>query len=757
MQWGKRLGLGLFFLLLIVWSTVQAETPAATLERGDYAAAIDYWSSELRQADPAGPPARRHELLMRRGEAYRTLGHYRDAVSDFSALYQEAGNSGDQVWQALAAGALGNAYAQIGQLEPAHSLLHEALSLARRLDLPLLGAATSNHLGNLLARSNQPEPARAGYLDALEWARNNGDQALVLRVRINLARLELADRPAQALAILADVHEKAGQLAPGQERVLLLLAVGRLAQRMEGLEGEAAKSRIALSHAALQEAAMAATALGDRRLISLAQGTLASLYESAGQTEQAVGLTEQAIINAQTVSAHDLMLEWEWRLGRLLRGANDRTGAVSAFRRAVYHVQAIRADIPIEYTDGRSSFRETLEPLYLGLTDLLLQWAGEEPDPDREQTLLTEARDTIELLKSSELQDYFKDSCVVNRSPAQSVDVIAPRTAILYPIILPDRLELLVSVGQRKYRRSVAVSAREINRSARRLARNLRGKADAPLLRFATAEAKKLHRWLIEPLAPLLESNGIDTLVYVPDGSLRLLPLTALFDGKRFLVERFAIVTVPGMSLLDPQPIPRQAMNSLLVGVSEPVQGFGALPGVVDELNTLSGLLPARVMLDQAFVSKRFEARMLESPYRIVHIASHGVFSGSPEDSFVLTYDARLDMNDLERLLSSGRFVDKPVELLTLSACQTAAGDDRAPLGLSGIALKSGVRSALGSLWSVADEAARALVAEFYTQLRHSGVSKAAALRRAQLKLLQTQRFRHPFFWSPFILVGNWL
>ncbi len=752
-----KLGPLFSLLLLIAWGPSHAETPAAALERGDYPAAIGHWSGELRQVDASGPPALRYELLIRRGEAYRELGHYRDAIADFSGVYQQARGAGDRLWQALAAGALGNAYAHSGQTERAESLLAEGLSLARRLGLPALAAITANHLGNLTARSNRPEEARGRYREALEWARNCGDAALALRVRVNLARLDLADRPAQTLMLLGDLRDRANTLASRRERATLLIAIGRLVQRLNGLQGEAAKSRLGLGHAALQEAARAAGELGDRRLSSLAEGYLGALYEAEGRSGEAVALTERAIIDAQAVSAHDLMLEWEWRLGRLLHGANDAAGAVSAYRRAVYHVQAIRGDIPIEYIDGRSSFRETLEPLYLGLTGLLLQQAGQETDPDRVQALLTEARDTIELLKSSELQDYFKDSCVVRRSPVQSVETIAPRTAVLYPIVFPDRLELLLSLGGRKYRTSVPVSAREINRTARRLAQNLRGKANIPLLRFAAAEAKKLHRWLIEPLAPLLESGSIETLVYVPDGSLRLVPLAALSDGERFVVERFAVVTVPGMSLIDPKSIPRQDMSTLLAGVSEPVQGFSALPGVVNEVTALSGILPARVMLDREFVSDRFAAEVLEAPYRIVHIASHGVFSGTPEESFILTYDTRLDMNDLERLLGSGGFVDKPVELLTLSACQTAAGDDRAPLGLSGIALKSGVRSALGSLWSVSDEAARAVVEEFYTQLRNTGASKARALQRAQLSLLKTERLRHPFFWSPFILVGNWL
>jgi len=122
-----------------------------------------------------------------------------------------------------------------------------------------------------------------------------------------------------------------------------------------------------------------------------------------------------------------------------------------------------------------------------------------------------------------------------------------------------------------------------------------------------------------------------------------------------------------------------------------------------------------------------------------------------------MTYDDLLDITELESLLRPKELADDPVELLTLSACQTAEGDDRSPLGLSGVALKAGVRSALGSLWSVADEATKVLITEFYSQLQDAELSKAQALQRAQTALLQDDRFRHPYFWSPFILIGNWL
>ena len=126
--------------------------------------------------------------------------------------------------------------------------------------------------------------------------------------------------------------------------------------------------------------------------------------------------------------------------------------------------------------------------------------------------------------------------------------------------------------------------------------------------------------------------------------------------------------------------------------------------------------------------------------------------------SFLLAYDSKISMNELAAVIGATRFrEERPLELLTLSACRTAAGDDRAALGLAGVALRSGARSALATLWSVNDQASTDLITEFYTQLAKPAVSRAEALRRAQLKLLGVHHYRHPSYWSPFVLISSWL
>jgi CHAT domain-containing protein len=204
--------------------------------------------------------------------------------------------------------------------------------------------------------------------------------------------------------------------------------------------------------------------------------------------------------------------------------------------------------------------------------------------------------------------------------------------------------------------------------------------------------------------------------------------------------------------------LPRESPKVLVSGLSESVQDFPALPSVVKEVDDVHNQFKnSAVLLDKTFLLSQLESSLQDTSFTIVHIASHGQFSSDPSQTFLLTYDDKLTMSRLSQLLQANQFRKQPVELLTLSACQTAVGDERAALGLAGVALRVGTRSAMASLWFISDQATAELVAEFYRQLENPELSKAQALRNAQLALAANPQFRHPAFWSPFLLIGNWL
>ncbi len=163
-------------------------------------------------------------------------------------------------------------------------------------------------------------------------------------------------------------------------------------------------------------------------------------------------------------------------------------------------------------------------------------------------------------------------------------------------------------------------------------------------------------------------------------------------------------------------------------------------------------------LLDQDFTRPRLQRAIEAASFPIVHLATHGQFSSQADDTFLLTWDERINVKNLDQLLREGEGQERsPIELLILSACQTAAGDKRAVLGLAGVAVRSGARSTLATLWSVQDRSTADLMSQFYETLNQPGVSKAEALRQAQLSLLRSPQYQHPFYWAPFVLVGNWL
>jgi len=261
--------------------------------------------------------------------------------------------------------------------------------------------------------------------------------------------------------------------------------------------------------------------------------------------------------------------------------------------------------------------------------------------------------------------------------------------------MLQDRLEILVSLPSGMLRKTVPVGAEALTEEIRAFRNFLEKRSTREYL----SHAKKLYGWLIQPIEPLWANAGIDTLVIVPDGALRTIPLAALHDGTQFLIKKYAVATTPGVTLTDPRPLDRKGIKLLSVGITEAVQDFPALPHVSREVETIHRLYGGTVLLNKQFMMARVEEELKAHPYSVMHIASHGQFQSDSNETFLLAYDGKMTMDRLEEYVGMLRFREEPLALITLSACETAAGDDRAALGLAGVAIKAGARSALASLW----------------------------------------------------------
>jgi CHAT domain-containing protein len=722
----------------------------AAFRTGDIIAATQHWSEAVRLCRAAGALDLEAQALARRGEAYRVAGYYRDAATDLDLALAQSEKSGDQALIAASSGALGNLALLLRRSARAEPLLQRSRDLATRLRDAELLAASANDLGNLFAATDRPGEAERAYAVAVSSADTAHDDTLAATAEANAARLALRrGNGAQAASLLNHAVERLQRLPPSYAGGLALVSAGSAVFE----HGGALPADLqAVAYRAFRAAADASETVHNPTLVSLAQGSLGRLYERAGRIEDAATLTERALFAAQQARAPELTFRWSWQRARLARTRGRVDEALAGYRAAVAALQSVRQDIPVEYREGRSSYRASFEPFYLQFADLLLHQAS--VDAAHAAPLLKEARDTVEQLKESELQDYFQDSCVTSfAAKQQSIDTVAPGTAVLYPIVLPDRLELLVSLGQEQRQFTLALPQATLRDQVQHFRELLEKRTTNEYLPLA----QQLYGEIIRPLEPTLARHNIDTLVIVPDGVLRTIPFAALHDGTGFLIERYATAIAPSLHLTDPRPLAAHAQDALVLGISESTQGFSSLPNVAREAKDVHDVAGGEVFLNSQFTRARFESELKQAPFGVVHIASHGQFGTDPSRTFVLAFDSHLTMDDLENTIKYGELRANALELLTLDACETAIGDDRAALGLAGIALKSGARSALATLWFINDKASSDLVVRFYEALKTGKLSKAQALQSAQRQMMADPLYSHPAYWAPFLLIGNWL
>ncbi|MEO1590660.1 MAG: CHAT domain-containing protein [Cyanobacteria bacterium J06632_22] len=503
----------------------------------------------------------------------------------------------------------------------------------------------------------------------------------------------------------------------------------------------------------LRETQQAAQVLGDPRSESYALGSLGHVYEQAQQWSDAAALTQRALLISQGINAPEISYRWQWQLGRILKADSrtDKSEAIAAYSESVKTLQSLRADLVAINPEIQVAFQESVEPIHRELVSLLL--ASNAPSAAQ----LEQARNAIESLQLAELDNFFREACVA-ANPVL-IDQVDRQAAVFYPIILPDRLEMIVRLpGQPLQHFSTPVAQAQLETTVEQLRQSIVQRGSQRYLPLA----RQLYDWMIRPIAAELARSEVQTLVFVSDGVLRNIPIAVLHDGQQFLIEQYGFALTPGLQLLEPNPITRQNLSVLTAGLTEARQGFPALPEVGSELNQIQSSLPTpKNLLNQAFTKETFAEAIRSNNAPIVHLATHGQFSSNFEDTFVLTWDDRLSVHQLRSLLETtglNQASSDIVELLVLSACETAIGDRQAALGLAGTAVQSGARSTLGSLWQVSDEATSLLISQFYQELASGEVTKAEALRRAQQSILAMPRFReHPFYWAPYILVGNWL
>ncbi len=677
-------------------------------------------------------------------QALRVSGFYHRALDTLQAVNTQLQTQPDSPMKVAALRSLGNALQLAGNLEKSPQVLQQSINIAQNLNLPQDVSIGEFSLGNTKRIQGDFESAIAHYQKAAEVAPHPFTK---IQAQINqLSLLVEREKTADAQALVPIIQSQLANLPLNHSS---LYASINFARTIKNISGNQDIAQI------LAKTAQQAQTLGDRQAESYALGSLGEVYEQTQQWDSAQKLTQKALFIAQKIDASDIAYLWQWQLGRLLRAKGNITSAIAFYDAAVATLQSLRSDLVAVNRDVQFNFRDRVEPIYRQSVELLLQEKGQnKPDLDK-------ARQRIETLQLAELDNFFREACLNNQFVVldQVVDKDNPNTAIFYPIILENQLAVILKLPNKPliYKNNV-VSRQQVEQVVMQLRKDI---VQPEKTKKVKEFSQQLYNWLIQPIADELKTSGVNTLVFIPDGLLRNIPMSILYDGKEYLIEKYAIALSPGLQLFTPQALTKANFNALTGGLSQIPKNekFAPLPNVKNELNKIQELgVRTTTLLDEKFISTILGKTINEQPYRIVHLATHGKFSSKATETFILAYDKRIYVGELDTLLKSrGEKRSEPVELLVLSACETAVGDNRATLGLAGVAIKAGARSTLASLWNINDDSTAFFISKFYSQLTTGKTTKSEALRQAQIKMLKSDNYSRPSQWAPYVLVGNWL
>jgi CHAT domain-containing protein/tetratricopeptide (TPR) repeat protein len=681
----------------------------------EYERAIKFANQALTIADSRGFRLVQAYVLNDLGKVYRAMGQPQKAPKFHQQSITIAQNIGKRYWEAIAFNDLGIAYEAIGEYQQAMESYQQALTISHDIGFLAGEGKALSDIGSLLAQQNQPELAIVFYkqsVNAREAIRRN-IQGLPWEARESYTKTV-----ADTYRALADLLLKQDRVLEAQ-RVLDLLKVQELEDYLRNVRGNN----------------------------NTAQG-LPNL-----PPEEQTWTSYQAILNKAMEIGKELTQL------RQIKPENRTAEQEQRIAQLVNVQQKIVEDF--------NNFTESPE------VSALVQQLNPKA---RKADLVNNLDELIGL------QDNLKN--------------LQQKAVLLYPLILDDRIELILTTPDSPpIRRTVSVPKKQLNETIAAFRSALQDRTSD-----AKTPAQQLYNWLIKPLEADLKAADAQTIIYAPDAQLRYIPLAALYDGQQWLVQRYRINNITAASLTDLNTKP-QSQLQVLAGafatgrysftVGEQSFDFSGLPFAGTEVENLAKTVPTTTkLIDTAFTPQVTVPKM--DDYTVVHLATHAAFvMGTPDDSFILFGNGeRITLRDIQT------WSLKNVDLVVLSACETGLGgklgNGEEILGLGYQMQRAGARAAIASLWTVDDGGTQVLMNAFYANLNKSDTTKAEALRQAQIALITgdstalgkdrglgveerdrpkggseanrtdvlsqaANRLSHPYYWAPFILIGNGL
>lgn len=715
------------------------------LALGEYEQAIDYQQRALEMLRETGNRHGEAGKLNSLGASYLALEDYRRTIALFEeslAILRAIGARGSE---GIMLGNLGYVYQQIGEYETAIALYEQGLAILREVGDRAGEGRTLGNLGLAYASLGDYEQAIDLYRQSLAQVRAVGNRAetgmVLTRLGLAFAALDNPDLAIVFLKASVDVRESIRGDIRGLD----------IALQQSFTETIAEDYRFLADLLLQQDRILEAQRVLDLLRVQELDEALHGVRSSSEPTRIAFWQVE-----ADLLALYDQVMGESEELARLQAQDYDALSAPQ---------QSRLAELRRRYAEVQDRFITFLD--LPEVSDLLAQISAE----TRRQNLDIEAQ---------------------HRALQNNLRELPQRTALLYPLILPDRLELVVITAEGPpLRYPIAVTATELNRAIVAFGQALKS-PDSDIEPLA----QELYGWLVAPLEEQLTQAGIESILYAPDGALRYVPLAALHDGQRYLAERFSLSHITAASLTNFSRVPQPAQRRVLaaacaecrftVTVGDRTFPFTDLPFTEAEVKTLAEQVPdTRVLLNQSFTQAELEQRL--GSYTIIHLATHGaVVENQPSQSFVLLGSGEtVSLETIRRQWSLSH-----AELVVLSACETAVGNPVLGSGIEVLGLgyqiqEAGAQAVLASLWKVSDRGTQVLMTAFYQALA-AGMTKAEALQAAQVALITGEAtaelspggdrgiivqssdvegtarggdrgYRHPFYWAPFILIGNGL
>ncbi len=752
----------------------QANRGAARFQIGEYSGALDDLESAIQGYEKINHKAGLTSTHINLALVHQALGDYRYAQSEFQqSLDLAKASPSDDLRIAEALHNLGYLAGSREDYSAARDYYLEVLEIYSQDDLGR--ATTLNNLGATLGELGQYEAAQQQLGDALALARKNKQRAVEGRTLDSIAtvqayqglRTEALENYQRALIIEQETDDRDG------ERLTLANIGKQLKER----------DQITLATIFYKRSVSVTEAIRSD-LKSLSGGQQQSYSTSVAETYRELSsllLQQNRLLEAQRVIDLLKVQEMQDYLGDIRGNEENADGVPStpaeeeilekydelaaravAIGRELAALNLISED---KLTSAQNDRIDELENLQQQLNDEFIRFIESE-----------EVQEAVDLL-----QDRIGDEAIrltALKKIGNKLKKLDHPAVVLYPLILTDRLEIILATPEsRPIHRSVSVSRKDLRLKVGEFREALLDPTRDP-----TGPARQLYDWLIGPFESDLDQLKTEAILYAPDDALRYVPLAAFHDGNDWLIQRFRINNWTSSSAMDLG----SSMDSELkivggaytVGdysfqIADQSFHFAGLPFAGKEMETLKEMFGNTLSFPGTqFVFNDIYRR--RANFNVLHLATHAAsVIGQPSDSFILFGDG--DRKSVQQIKS----LDFDLDLAVLSACETAVGDTLSNgvevLGLGYAMQQSGARSTIASLWSVSDGGTHALMSEFYRQLG-DGKSRAEALQKAQQLLIKNDadaiasanrglalpgpvasRLSHPYYWAPFIIVGSGL